>query len=146
MRPTSRASASGNARVTVVSKRTETRYTFRIAAPSKDGSVQYDEPLRFVSLLTGADNDADFTYLGLIPDRGDPAFRTTKGSRMPVSSAPMKAARFLCDRVIAHPEAPIPADLEIWHEGRCGKCGRTLTVPESIEHGFGPECWAKLGG
>ena len=27
-----------------------------------------------------------------------------------------------------------------WHEGRCGRCGRKLTVPESIEAGYGPEC------
>jgi len=30
--------------------------------------------------------------------------------------------------------------IEIWHEGRCGKCGRQLTVPSSIESGIGPEC------
>jgi hypothetical protein len=31
--------------------------------------------------------------------------------------------------------------LEVWHEGRCGRCGRALTVPESVERGIGPECW-----
>jgi hypothetical protein len=30
--------------------------------------------------------------------------------------------------------------MELWHEGRCGKCGRALTVPESIESGLGPVC------
>jgi hypothetical protein len=30
--------------------------------------------------------------------------------------------------------------IEIWHQGRCGKCGKVLTVPKSIESGFGPEC------
>ena len=34
----------------------------------------------------------------------------------------------------------LPEFIEIWHEGKCGKCGRTLTVPSSIESGFGPEC------
>jgi hypothetical protein len=33
----------------------------------------------------------------------------------------------------------------VWHEGRCGRCGRKLTVPESIESGFGPECASILG-
>jgi len=28
----------------------------------------------------------------------------------------------------------------VFHEGACGRCGRTLTVPESIASGFGPEC------
>ena len=28
--------------------------------------------------------------------------------------------------------------------GRCGKCGRTLTDPESIDRGIGPECWSRM--
>jgi hypothetical protein len=32
----------------------------------------------------------------------------------------------------------------VWHEGSCARCGKKLTVPESIESGFGPEC-VKLG-
>lgn len=35
--------------------------------------------------------------------------------------------------------------VEIWHEGKCGRCGRQLTVPESIESGFGPECVKMIG-
>lgn len=31
-------------------------------------------------------------------------------------------------------------ECEVWHEGRCGRCGRKLTVPESIETGIGPDC------
>ena len=34
--------------------------------------------------------------------------------------------------------------VEIWHEGKCGKCGRPLTVPSSIENGLGPSCLKKL--
>ena len=30
--------------------------------------------------------------------------------------------------------------VQVWHEGRCGKCGRKLTVPESLTSGLGPEC------
>jgi hypothetical protein len=39
----------------------------------------------------------------------------------------------------------IPGMLEIWHEGRCGRCSRKLTVPESLKSGFGPECAGKVG-
>jgi hypothetical protein len=31
-------------------------------------------------------------------------------------------------------------NFEVWHEGKCGKCGRALTVPSSILTGIGPEC------
>jgi len=33
--------------------------------------------------------------------------------------------------------------VKIYHEGGCARCGRTLTLPESIECGFGKTC-AKL--
>lgn len=29
----------------------------------------------------------------------------------------------------------------IYHEGRCAHCGRPLRDPQSIERGFGPDCW-----
>lgn len=34
--------------------------------------------------------------------------------------------------------------LKIYHEGVCCKCGRTLTVPESIDNGIGPECMERI--
>jgi hypothetical protein len=52
----------GNARVTLESQSTGARFTYRIRA-AEDGG------LYFVSVLTGADNESDFAYLGTI--RGD---------------------------------------------------------------------------
>jgi hypothetical protein len=43
-------------------------------------------------------------------------------------------------------KTPAEVDLEVWHEGRCGACGRRLTVPESIERGLGPECYGRRNG
>jgi hypothetical protein len=37
-------------------------------------------------------------------------------------------------------EGEMPPLTEIWHEGRCGRCGRKLTVPDSIAIGIGPDC------
>jgi hypothetical protein len=34
---------------------------------------------------------------------------------------------------------------QIMHLGACGKCGRALTDPVSIEAGIGPECRKQLG-
>jgi hypothetical protein len=31
-------------------------------------------------------------------------------------------------------------DINFYHRGTCARCGRTLTVPESLVNGFGPEC------
>ncbi len=38
----------------------------------------------------------------------------------------------------------MPEQLEVWHEGCCGKCGRKLTDAESIARGIGPECYGKM--
>ena len=39
----------------------------------------------------------------------------------------------------------LPEVIEIWHEGCCGCCGRRLTVPASVELGYGPDCAEILG-
>ena len=39
----------------------------------------------------------------------------------------------------------IPDGYDIEHAGRCGKCGKMLTDPESLERGIGPECWKTAG-
>ena len=34
----------------------------------------------------------------------------------------------------------MPLTLTVFHDGKCGRCGRKLTVPESIQSGLGPVC------
>src|SRR5215831_3560322 len=63
---------AGNATVTLRSGKTGTRYTYKVRM-SEDGKVH------FVSVMYGADNEADFTYMGIIRD-GE--FRWTKKSRV----------------------------------------------------------------
>lgn len=126
---------AGNARLTLVSQKTGTRFTFRIKA--KD--VRKDEaaaPPWFVSLLSGQDNDTAYTFLGTIFDD-----RTTyrHGRKSTVSPEAPSAKGFAWAwSFIARGE--LPPGCEVWHEGRCGRCGRALTVPESIAMGLGPEC------
>lgn len=117
----------GNATFTLRSGKTGMRFTYK-AALSDDGS------LYFVSVLTGPDNEADFRYLGII--RGDDFMRTKKSTIG--ADAPSHIAFVWTWRKLVQGE--LPNQLEIWHEGRCGRCGRKLTVPESVASGFGPEC------
>jgi hypothetical protein len=126
---------AGNARLTLVSQKTGTRFTFRIKAKN----VRKDEaatPPWFVSLLSGRENDTDYTFLGTIFDD-----RTTyrHGRKSTVSPEAPSAKGFAWAwSFIARGE--LPPGCEVWHEGRCGRCGRALTVPESIAMGLGPEC------
>ena len=118
---------AGKSVFTLVGK--ETRYTFRVRA-SKDSKVC------FVGLLTGPDNTTDYNYIGLIPkDRSD---RVIAGGRGQPNHPAFKALDWTMRQLAANPG--MPKGLTILHAGKCGRCGRTLTVPESIETGYGPEC------
>lgn len=121
----------GNATVTLVSLRTGTRFTYRVRA-SDDGEVY------FVSVLGGPDNEADYRYLGRIA-RG--VFWAGRKIPRPGDAGPdapsSKGFAFAWKALL---QDVLPASLEIWHEGRCGRCNRKLTVPASIASGFGPEC------
>jgi hypothetical protein len=134
----------GNAYFTVRSQKTGTRYTYRVnrAACSRCQKLDckcWAWPTYFVALLSGPDNTADYTYLGMLREN---QFRLTRASKMQDSSGPVKAFRWVYERLVRR---EMPTQTEIWHEGRCGVCGRPLTVPESIESGIGPVCAGKGG-
>ncbi len=127
---------AGLATITVVSKKTGTRFTYKIK--KKEGS----EDFWFVGLLNGPDNETNYTYMGHIALRQ--VFTYFCGHTKVGAEAPSQTAFiYLCQALFrpgwANPEYRL-AQIEVWHEGKCGRCGRKLTVPESIESGYGPEC------
>lgn len=125
---------AGKATFTIQSPVTETRFTYRIEKanddPTRDGN------LWFVSVLTGDDNTSDYSYIGIIGR--EMMFRTTKKSRFPMSAPSVRAFGWFT----VHFESP---SVNVWHDGHCGRCGRKLTVPSSINAGIGPDC-AEKGG
>ena len=122
---------AGNATVTFVSKETKVRYTYRIRE-SDDGKVF------FVSVMCGSDNESSYAYIGILKDG---AFKHTAKSKIAQSDVRWVAFDWTYKML---GQSKLPHTLEIWHEGRCGKCNRKLTVPESIERGIGPECAGKI--
>jgi len=123
----------GNATLTLRSTKTGARFTYRVRK-SDDGKVH------FVSVLTGPENDTDFLYLGTFFQ--DRSYRHGRKSKVAENAPSAKAFSFFAgqlDRLCFHPS------LEVWHEGRCCRCNRKLTVPESVERGIGPECATKMG-
>lgn len=129
----------GNAYFTLRSAKTGTRFTYRVSLAKTEPGSQYPGPTYFVSLLNGPDNWQNYMYLGLIGR--DCKFRLTKGSKAGADATSVKAFAWTWTRLAAGQKTD---GVEIWHEGKCGRCGRKLTVPESIETGFGPECATKL--
>lgn len=132
---------AGNATVTLVSKKTGLRFTYKVGAP-KDrdtGKVDLASDFRFVSVLNGPDNWQNYAYFGYI--RRGVFFHGGAKARVGTEAPSAKAWAYSWGHIAA---GMIPASLEVWHEGKCGRCGRKLTVPESIRSGFGPECQGKI--
>jgi hypothetical protein len=131
---------AGHATVTLTSQRTQCRYTFKVSQ-AKDRETGEPKDFWFVGLLAGPDNESDYQYMGLLDaQRG---FRLTAKSRMTTEAKPVKGFDYMWRHVAA---GQMPPAMEIRHEGACGRCGRKLTVPSSIDSGIGPECAKKMGG
>lgn len=125
---------AGKAVFTLKSMKTSNRFTYRVKE-SNDGKVF------FVSLMTGTDNEAHYSYIGVI--REDSEFRHTTKSKVSEDADSFRAFSWFWRQVSSGSGSPLNPAVEFWHEGKCGRCGRLLTVPESIDRGIGPEC-AKL--
>lgn len=63
----------------------------------------------------------------------DRDWRKVQGDRARLEGLPWVMARLQSGN-------GLPETVEVWHEGRCARCARRLTVPESIILGLGPEC------
>jgi hypothetical protein len=124
----------GNAYFTLESKTTGTRFTFRMRRPDESKPV-------FVSLLNGPDNWSNYAYLGFIKN-GNFIHGTAK-SKISAEAPSAKAFAWFWRTLNTSPAKL--ATMAFWHNGKCGCCGRHLTVPESVYTGLGPECAAKLG-
>lgn len=132
---------AGRALFTVSNGRGD-HYTFRVSK-SKDAHERFGHSY-FVALLTGPNNEADYTYLGLLDTRTMTLRPTHKSPRSLVDGKPGQVFAFAL-RVLSARQS-LPAGYDIAHCGHCGRCGRTLTVPESIETGIGPECARQMAG
>lgn len=123
---------AGNSTFTVVSKATGNRFTYKVRKPSED------KP-HFVSVMTGSDNESDYTFIGTIFDGR--AYVPGKRSSIGVDAPSAKGFAWLWNNLVA--TGTVPAVAEFHHEGKCCACGRKLTVPDSILSGIGPECAKK---
>jgi len=125
----------GNALFTFRNIESDTRFTFKVLQNHKNENL-YD-----VSVLVGPDNTSNYRKFGTITidENGMPFFRSL-GSHASDKLYCKWFDRIFLDLCIG---ITFPK-LEIWHCGRCCKCGRLLTVPRSVDMGIGPECENKV--
>ena len=132
----------GNSTFTVRSVKTGVRYTFKISKP--DFEQKPWEPkkqeMHLVKVLIGQDNENDYLLFGKIVNNEFSLTKKAKEQGITYETGYVIAIMWVLKNLFAGVE---PKNTEIWHAGRCGRCGRKLTVPESIEIGLGPECATK---
>lgn len=114
-----------------------TRFTYRVTK-SEDGKIF------FVKLMTGSDNETSYRYVGLIRNTEAAEYEHGRKAKISEAAPGVKAFKWFWHALVTKDEAKL-AQLTFWHEGRCGRCHRRLTVPESIERGLGPDCAAIMG-
>jgi hypothetical protein len=122
---------AGNATFTLVSKDTERRFTYKMTKSNNKPN------LYFVKLLHGPDNNNDYKYVGCYYSDTN-VFYIDKHYRDRAEYAWPASIRAI-NYFLRHLDN-LSDRLVVYHEGKCARCGRKLTTPESIITGFGPEC------
>jgi hypothetical protein len=117
-----------NALFTIKNPKTENRFTFKVTKHKK-------EDIFFVKVLTNPDL---YEFVGSV--RIGNKYKHSTKSRISDNAQSVKVFDFVLNKLISK---NLPDFIEIWHEGKCCKCGRTLTTPESIQRGIGPECFRR---
>jgi len=129
---------AGKAIFTLRSTKSGAHYTYKMQEGRKRTLI--DPTTYFLKVLVGADNTTDYAYVGFV--RGGRYVHGNGKARLPETAESVVAFKWALAQL---QNGTVPDTLEIWHEGRCGRCGRRLTVPSSIATGLGPECAGKVG-
>lgn len=120
---------AGRAVFTLVSKISKNRITYKLS-----GVQSSNNDVVFVRVKS---NDNHWIYLGTIFNKKN--FVLSRKSKITQEAPSAKGIMWLV-KVIVEKRQELLDKIEFWHEGKCGKCGRKLTVPESIKLGLGPQC------
>ncbi len=131
---------AGNATLTLKSMKTNTRFTYKIQKPKE---INQNSPVKFfVKLLNGPDNHNNYQYMGCIYTNN--SYKLGKKSKITEIAPSHIAFNWFWNHVVKNKHLP-DNQIEIWHEGNCCRCGRKLTVPNSVAKGIGPECEKHMG-
>lgn len=141
---------TGATLVTVVSGRTGSRFTYEIK-PKESNLIAEGKPIGkvwFVDLLTGPNNRKDFSALAVLTERsGRLCWHHAGASSISADAPSAQALRWVVQAIVDAPDdraASALAKIELWHEGKCARCGRRLSRPDSITLGMGPECAERM--
>lgn len=121
-----RAALAGRATITLLSLRTSTKFTYNIWGKNPQGPF-------FVAVHTSAKKTK---FIGtLFYPKG--VFRHGKKSSLSPDDPRVRAFQWVWRHLL---DGKMPPEAEVWGDGRCARCKRELTDPESVARGLGPEC------
>ena len=124
-----------NGTYTITNKATYEHRTFRVRTQGKDSNFAPGK--RVLSMLTGLDNNRDYTGFGFIVTGLElTCVQVWKTKRTPVWLGYVKLVNLVL--ILKDPRAL--EKYEVLEECRCIRCNRKLTTPESIKAGIGPIC------
>ena len=129
---------SGKSLFTLFNKETGNYFTFKVTK-IKEEKKSSAADIWFVSYFSGTENDADssYTFFGTIFDNG--VFRLSKKKDHLKDKQAVKVFTWFWEL-----KESLPDQVKVFHEGRCGRCGRPLTTPKSIMSGYGPSCYKSI--
>lgn len=122
-------------RVTFTISSPDKHFTFKVTAVPGQNNVG---KTMFLSVMTGPDNESSYSYVGILGE--DLTIRPTRKSKVSMDAQSVRALLWVWRNF-----ETLPAGYEVRHSGKCARCGRKLTTPESIDMGVGPVCAAAMG-
>lgn len=132
--------SAGQVTVTFTSPKTGEHITIRAKALAKDENNKWKpaNPAEALFISFDVPNDTGF---------GDKVAKITRRAGFVADPQADKARVFCAQQLLRFVAGqPLATGLVAQEAERCGKCGRQLTDPVSIERGIGPECFGGSTG
>lgn len=120
-------------RFTIESTESGEHRTFQIR--TQPSNAEFVPGKRILSILSGPENTGDYTGFAFVDESGIHVWRSKLGGQYELY------AEQLWSLALDGAFSPWAQEgYRILMEGRCCRCGRPLTTPQSIRDGIGPVC------
>jgi len=129
---------AGNAIITMKNISTGNRFTYKISKLKKKyQQTNKSTDIYWVRVLTCPNNTRGYRFFGTVFVNGSVNFKVSNKSKISKDAQSVRVFHYCLYHLTKN---DLSDDVKFYHEGYCGRCGRLLTVPESIVAGYGPIC------
>jgi hypothetical protein len=133
---------AGHARLTLVNNSTGTHTTIHVKQARDKKDRKKKVPVFFVRVSLLGDGDADYVFGGTyFQETGN--ISLAKGVAWDSQLGKVMAFIYYA---LKDPRIFRKKNASLMHEGRCCRCGLSLTNPTSIQHGLGDDCYTWING